>query len=49
LWNYAILLNQLGNRDEAFASGEITFKFLEELEDSNVAKVRAILSRWRGV
>ena len=48
LWNSALALNKLGEREQAIASAEAALKILEAIEDPDAAKVRAQLAEWRG-
>ncbi len=48
LWNMSLALDQLGERVQAIQYAEQALNIREEIEDPNVAKVRAQLATWRG-
>ena len=47
MWNSALALDPLGDREQAIACAEAALKIYEEIEDPNRAQVRATLAGWR--
>ncbi len=47
LWNISLTLDQLGERAQAIQYAEQALTIREQIEDPNVAKVRAQLAAWR--
>ncbi len=48
LWNSAVDLHSLGERDEAVARAEAALAIYEAIEDPNTAILQKGLTEWRG-
>ncbi|MGH6897329.1 MAG: tetratricopeptide repeat protein [Geminicoccaceae bacterium] len=48
LYNSAVTFDQLGERDEAIRRMQEALRIYEQIENSNVARARAQLAKWRG-